>query len=403
MSHKDFCIYINSPEFREKLNLYEKAQATGDEYYLDADDLIDIAEYYYSIKNSPEETLKAAKYCLQMFPGDEYALYTIARTYLTEYRDVEHAEQYLHQINDYMSSTEGVLIYAEILLNKNKPQDANSVFLAEYEKLRKESEEQEYQGSDDFEEDDYDAKIIYEEFPLDVAMLFNDYGYQTLAEHWFNKMKEPPAEKVYEYWHTLGCICYSTSRPEKAIEAYNKAIDIDAYSIRSWIQLCDAQFQVSRIDDALQSCDFILALDPNNEDGLMYRGCCLLEKRDFDNAGVAFRKAAELYPQNPKPHIFKAIIELENGRVETAMKEFCNAMEASNGDIDVIMGIADLLFDIGYKEGAYCLLKIVFEYMAENHEPVPVALQQQLVLCCEALDIDQKEIDYYKSFPTEED
>lgn len=400
MSHKDFCIYVNSQEFKEKLKLYEEAIATGKEHYIDADDLIDIAEYYYSVKNDPERTLNAAEYCLRLFPKDEFALYTLARTYMTEYRDVKRAEKYLLQVDDYMNSTEGVLIHAEILLNNNNPQEADKEFRAEYEKLRKETEEQDLYGIDELVEDDYDAKIVYEEFPLDVAMLFNDYAYYTLAEQWFSKMAKPPKEKTYEYWHTLGCIYFSTNRLEDAVDAYNKALDIDAYSVRTWIQLCDAQFQLSHLDDALQSCEYILALDPDNEDGLMYRGCCLLEQRKFNNASQVFDRVIELYQNNPKPYIFKAIISLEHGDVNTAMNDFCDAMEVSNGDIDVIVGIGGLLYDIGYKEGAYSLMKIIFEYMTENDEPIPETLAHQLVYCGEGLGIDQKEIDTYRRFLT---
>ena len=229
-------------------------------------------------------------------------------------------------------------------------------------------------------------------------MLFNDYMYYIQAELWMRKMPAPPSEKQYEYWHTLGCIYFSTGRLEQSIDAYNKAIDIDAYSIRSWLQLCDAQYQLNRIDDTMQSTDYILALDPNNEDGLLYRGCCFLEKHNFTNARQIFNKVLGLYPQNPRPHIFHAIIALEDKDVKTATEEFCNAIDKSNGDLNILTDIGILLFDMGFKDGTYHLFKILLEAMIENGIDAKAIIAQYLVKCCEALGIDKQETDYYKLF-----
>jgi tetratricopeptide (TPR) repeat protein len=399
MSHKDFCIYVNSTEFQEKLKLYNKVVNGGEECFFDVDDLIDIADYYYSIKNDADKALQAAKYCLGLYPDEEMALYIIARIYLNEFKDSKRATHYLEKVDNYMDSTEGVLIHAEILLSQGQGDIANEEFLAEYEKIKKEAEHSDIYGIDDEDEDDYyDAKLMLEEYPLDVAMLFNDYMFYIQAEQWIKKMPVPPKEKQYEYWHTWGCIYFSTGRLEESVDAYNKAIDIDAYSIRSWLQLCDAQYQLNRIDDAMQSTDYILALDPNNEDGLLYRGCCLLEKRDFNNALQIFDKVLTLYPQNPRPHIFHAIIALEGEDVKTATEEFCNAIDKSNGDINILTDIGILLYDMGFKEGTYYLFKILLEAMIEHGMEVDNVIAQYLVRCCEAIGIDEQETNYYKLF-----
>lgn len=403
MSHKDFCIYVNSSEFQEKLKTYNDAIATGQERFLDVDDLIDIADYYYSIENNATKALQAAEYCIRLFPDEEMALYIMARIYLNEFKDTKRARKYLEKVENYMNTTEGVLIHAEILLSEGNAQAASEAFEAEYKKIKEEAERNDMQGDvygfgDEEEEDGYDAKLLLEEYPLDVAMLFNDYMYYIQAELWMRKMPTPPSEKQYEYWHTLGCIYFSTGRLEQSIDAYNKAIDIDAYSIRSWLQLCDAQYQLNRIDDTMQSTDYILALDPNNEDGLLYRGCCFLEKHNFTNARQIFNKVLGLYPQNPRPHIFHAIIALEDKDVKTATEEFCNAIDKSNGDLNILTDIGILLFDMGFKDGTYHLFKILLEAMIENGIDTKAIIAQYLVKCCEALGIDKQETDYYKLF-----
>ena len=49
--------YFASDEFQELLNSYETSEASGDTMFLDADDLVDIADYY-NMQGRPANRLR---------------------------------------------------------------------------------------------------------------------------------------------------------------------------------------------------------------------------------------------------------------------------------------------------------------------------------------------------------
>ena len=60
--------YFNSKEFRELLNNYEASIKVGEHPFMDADDLVDIADYYNHLDRT-EEANEVIDYALQLYPG----------------------------------------------------------------------------------------------------------------------------------------------------------------------------------------------------------------------------------------------------------------------------------------------------------------------------------------------
>ena len=187
----------------------------------------------------------------------------------------------------------------------------------------------------------------------------------------------------------------------------NKAIDDDAYSVVTWIQLCDVQYQMARVDDALQSAQYALALDAGNEDALMYKACCLLEKKQFDEASNVFEKVVSLYPENPRPHILLGAIALEKGDAGEVGRQFTAALEKADYDIMVILDVGQLMFEMGFVDATYRLFRILFEACIQEQNEggrmtLPPNLVEVLAECSRQLG-KQDEYEYYKSFIPQRD
>ena len=75
---ESFNQYIRTSEFKDLLKRYEQALKDNDSAFFDADDLLDIAEYY-NIKNEYDKSNAAACYCLELYPDFTKAKVFIAR------------------------------------------------------------------------------------------------------------------------------------------------------------------------------------------------------------------------------------------------------------------------------------------------------------------------------------
>ena len=89
--------FYESPEFKEKFQLYENAQASGTSVYLEPDDLTDIAEYYHILGNI-DACKNTVDYAIKMFPGATMPLVFRSRVALLMEHDVARAEEYAEMI-----------------------------------------------------------------------------------------------------------------------------------------------------------------------------------------------------------------------------------------------------------------------------------------------------------------
>lgn len=386
MSQTEFRKYILSTEFKELLKRFEDSRDTGKQEFFDVDELIDIAEYY-NIQKDLTRTIETAEYCIEQYPDDQMAIYMLARLSLSEYKDADRAESYLSKIDKFSDTVEATLLKAEIQLVRGNINDAISLLKEEYTEIQESTSDDSFSlyGDTCYDEDEGDvSKDTLEEFPLEAAMLLCDYGQFSCAEEWMNMHKAAPKEMLFEYWETWGRIFHATGRLKEAINAFNLAIDDDAYSVITWIQLCDAQFQLALTDDVLQSTEYILALSPDNEDGLAYKGYCMMEKARYDEAMACFDKLEELLPKDTRTLIFKASILLrQEGDTQLAQEKMLEALKETSWFDSTISDIAKLLCEIGYKDAAYLLLIALSTHAktAEYDDNAMLKIREMLTDC----------------------
>ena len=353
----EFQKYTASPEFQELLHRYEKAREEDTPCFLEIDDIIDIAEYYHSI-DAFDDAEAAADYCQKLYPDDDSAVLFKARMALIDYGDYKKAEELYDALPEKNDSIELAYVYGEILVCKNRVEEAENYLREKYEKeLRRFDEYQTRKGDsvdsydDEEEEDEYeDLRDSLDHFPLDIAMMYCDHGLPDYAERWLDLSSEEVDGMEFEYWETWGRIYHMQERFKEAIVAWNKALDIDAYSFSVWIHLCDAQYQEGLIDDAIQSAEFAQAISVDD----------------------------------PQPNMFLGALHLENNDPKRGVEEFFKTIEKSGYDVAVMIRVGIAFYELGYLQAARNMMEMIkkpFEDMDMLSECPPIV--QEIIGKCD--------------------
>ena len=90
--------YFKSEEFQDLLERYEASINAGSTPFMDADDLVDIADYY-SWKEDDDRAEEAIRCALELYPSSTLPNVFMARRALAE-DDIEEAEMYADAIEN---------------------------------------------------------------------------------------------------------------------------------------------------------------------------------------------------------------------------------------------------------------------------------------------------------------
>lgn len=331
MLSSEFNKYTESEEFKETLKAYEESQAAGSPCFLDAEELIDIAEYYH-MGGQMDKSERAAKYCLEQYPGNTSALLFLARLELMDFGHLDKAKEYFNsasQERGVQNSVEALYIQAEIMTCEGRVADADRMLWDNYVERRKkyillfdengnltDTRENLLDAAETDEEEDQLAAMF--NFPLDTAMMFCDHEEYAIAEKWM--CHADTMSDVIEYHETLARIYYYTNRNEEAIKAWNKVLDIDAYNTNAWMSLWEAQFMAGKFEDALQSTDYLLAVQPGLPEGLVSRANTLYNLERYHESIDTLLELQKKVPDDPLSEMIIALAYVRLGDFPSAIK-----------------------------------------------------------------------------------
>ena len=311
--------YFDSQEFLSILEQYKENPSS-----LDADDLTDIADYY-SFLNERNEALSAVQLASRMYPGALAPLSFLAREALYD-KNIEEAKRIIGQVED--KSDIGYKLFAVEILIANDDID-----------------EAEYQLNlllDDIDEDRYD------DFIIDVVNIYMDHNVPAKAEQWL--LKNSTCQKA-EYKELRAKVLLATGKIGESKAIFNELLDKDPFSIKYWNALATSQFLTGEYENSINSCDFALAIDPDNIDGLFTKGNCLYHMGKYEEALVCYRRYLTLEPKDELGYLNSGTCLLNLARYEESINLLKKAL-------DVITGESDQLTMI-YQElsHAYCAIK----------------------------------------------
>ena len=279
--------YFESKEFKENLAYFEESRKKGESVFLDSDQLTDIAEYYHWMGRS-DEALEVADYALSIFQGATSPLVLKSRIALLVDNDPEKAMALAEEIVDKFD-LDYYYIKAEIMIVTNKADQADLYLETCSEQV------------DDEEYDDY---------LLDVATLFTDYEQTVYAKKWLEMSVEID---LPDYREQLGRIRYFEKDYEDSIRIFEELADESPYNTFYWDMLACSQLAMGRLGDTLTSSEFAIAINPNDESALLYKGQALMRMKDYDAAIPYFDRHGKIRPSNVDGPINAALCHIYLG------------------------------------------------------------------------------------------
>ena len=314
--------FYESPEFKEKFQLYENAQASGTSVYLEPDDLTDIAEYYHILGNI-DACKNTVDYAIKMFPGATMPLVFRSRVALLMEHDVALAEEYAEMIDD-KADLEYLYLKAEIMIVDDRAEEAETFLRDAYEEL----------------DDDEDKA----DFLIDVANLYADYELMEYAQQWLSLSEEYDST---DYKELQGRIAMGLGDYEESNRIYNELIDRNPYSFTYWNQLASSQLLHNEIMESIQSSEFALAINPDDEDATLNKANGLFNLGNFEEACKYYERFTKISPNSEVGEMFFGISLINLNRTEEGVEHLKKAESLADA-------FSEYLHDI-YVELAYSL------------------------------------------------
>ena len=330
--------YFESKEFKVLLQRYEQAEAENTNVYMEPDELSDIAEYYYQSGNI-EAARKAVDYALQLFPGATEPLAFQARLALLVDNDINLAWQIAEQIDD-KTDLEYYYLVAEIMLADNRADEADDFLRQHYNEL-----------FDQADKDDY---------PIDVANLFADYDQYEKAAHWLRLTNDTEAT---DYKELKGRIAIQLGNYDESERIFNQLIDDDPYATPYWNRLATTQFLQNNIHDSIQSSEFSIAINPDNDEAILNKANGLFSLGNFEEAANYYHRFTELCPDDEAGPMFEGICRLNMGQNEEAVNLLRQAAQIAPEDseyrFDIYQELAFALSQAGHHEEALEIYRLL--------------------------------------------
>lgn len=264
--------FYESKAFKQALAKYEEAVSQGATVYLDCDQLSDIAEYY-QWTGETSKALSTADYALSLFEGATIPLALKARIALLNEKNPEKAERLAEEIAD-KNDLDYFYIRAEILVATNRGEEADLFLESKMDSL-----------------DDLDRLDLV----LDAAILFIDYEYVELAKKWLGKSDE---KDEADYREVEGRIKFHEGDYKACEDIFNSLIDKNPYNSYYWVVLASAQLAQNHLSDAITSSEYAIAINPKEEDALLYKGQALVHLKNYEEALEYFDRLSQVRTSN---------------------------------------------------------------------------------------------------------
>lgn len=262
--------YFDSKIFQNILMSYENSVKSGHPIFMDADDLTDIADYYNLIGDT-EKAKETIDYALEISPDATLPLVFKAREALAK-GEHEKAAEYAEQIGD-KEDPDYKYLLAELLIAKN------------------ETEQAEYLLEDFFMETPLEER---EDFILDAANLYIEYGISDKAFGWMCKGKRQNADFKEIMARTL----FGLERYEESEKLFNELIDIDPYSKDYWNALANVQLMNEKYEEAITSSEYAIAINPDDADALLTKANALYRTENYKEAIEFYKRYSERMPMD---------------------------------------------------------------------------------------------------------
>jgi tetratricopeptide (TPR) repeat protein len=134
--------------------------------------------------------------------------------------------------------------------------------------------------------------------------------------------------KSAEVWFNKGFALNSLVKYDEAINAYDKAINLNPYYAAAWNNKGIALDNQGKHDESIKAYDEAIRLDPNDADAKNNKGTTLgRDLGNYDEAILAFDEAIRLNPKHVKAWNNKGIALVGQGKYDEAIRAYDEAIK----------------------------------------------------------------------------
>jgi len=263
--------YFDSKEFQELLGSYETAVRVGDYPFMDADDLIDIADYYNMV-DEHDKAVEVVDHALELYPHATLPNVFMARESLLN-GDYDAAHRFADAIEG-KDEPDYHYLKTELLIAEGKIEQADR-YMRDYGMTVPADE--------------------YEDFVRDCANLYIDYGISDKAYEWMLRSK---GDDSVDFKELMARALFGMGKLKNAQRLYNELIDADPYNSQYWNALASAQFLNGEYSDAVSSSEYSLAINPKDTEALALKASGLTQLGNTEEAVKYCRRYAEIIPDD---------------------------------------------------------------------------------------------------------
>ena len=304
--------YFQDEEFREMLEDYERTVKAGQLVFMDADDLADIADYYQQEERF-DDAQQALDRALELEPDSVVALNYLIHNALNN-DDFDAAEEYLEQIEDH-DIPEYTYCRAEIWIAQGEIEKADQYLRQCFRKIDPEE---------------------HQDFVLDAANLYTDYGYSEKAMEWMMRARQENSEDFKEL---MARTLFGLGKYDDSERIFNELIDKNPFQKRYWNALANTQFMKEDYGAAVSSSEYAIAIDPNDGEGLLAKANGLYQLENYEQALEFYQRYSQLYPDDEFGLLHQGSCFINMERYEEAVDVLKEASEKSPEDSPYLVEI----------------------------------------------------------------
>lgn len=319
------------PAVRER---YEKMLAAKEKVYFETEEIEAIADSYEN-EMAVRKALQVVSYGLDLYPGNEALLLRKAQ-YLLSLDRIEEAGRTLDVITDH--GIDYLFVKGEVELLRGN----DRVALAAFQAI--------------IEDDDCQLEDCIE--IIDIAF---DDNRQDIIDVLMPAMKEH-IDDMTPLYREIAFSCDERHDTENAVKWYNKLLDINPYSTDDWAELAKAYVRLHRFKDAIEACDFALAIDDKDENLLSYKGFCYLFAGRSREAIKQFEEFGAVTSDKSVAYEYIAQVYINDDMEELAIIFLQKAIEENEHNGNAYYKLAVCYYDLGDNKAAIDTLRKSLSY-----------------------------------------
>lgn len=313
---------------------YEDAISEDRIPYLDAEDYVDIADYYLNA-NRIADAFKCIKTGEQIHNDNELILSQKAGMLIFKKR-YEEAITILDKLDQ--KATDVMYMRCQLKYGfEGDKKEAEKMFHRWIKEVEKE-EKKFFDSRGEDEEDDIDPEeesldnSIRDAYIHVISTLFElsptEFPDKQLITRWVNEYMtryEPIGDNYFDL--LLGDIVRENNAFELIDNVYSAILEINPYANEGWLVLANAQFNMHKFAETVESCDFALAINPQCLDAYKMKGTAMYYLERFEEGVEIFKHIGKTNPEDNTYY-------LQYAYCLAHLKQFDEAIEKARISID---------------------------------------------------------------------